>query len=255
MIQGQKHLSHVEVSAFIDGELSASEVQDIEHHLTTCHACALSVVSAGQLKAATVRASERFVAPPDTLSRLAAQLHSETPRKPTRVYPIRPWIWGAVAAALIVAASVFGWREATRSNSLTAELLDQHLAVLSSGATPEVISSDRHTVKPWFQGKLPFSFNLPDPLPAETTLKGGDLTFLHGQPAALLLFAIGKHQVSVFVTQRSSGERAVVLLRTQSGFNLHYADTHDLRIIGVSDVNSAELVRLISVLAEAQSPR
>ena len=69
------------------------------------------------------------------------------------------------------------WRQMRQADSLSAELLDQHLATLSSGAAPEVISTDRHTVKPWFQGKLPFSFNLPDKLPADTTLKGGDLTY------------------------------------------------------------------------------
>src|SRR6202012_3814639 len=107
----------------------------------------------------------------------------------------------------------------------------QHLATLSSGASPEVISTDRHTVKPWFQGKLPFSFDLPDALPAETTLKGGDFTYLHGQPAALLLFTIHKHEVSVFLTQRSGNAVPAVLPAVRSGFTIRHATTQDLSIV------------------------
>src|SRR6202035_5334129 len=117
------------------------------------------------------------------------------------------------------------WRQIHQTNNLSAELLDQHLSTLSSGATPQVISTDRHTVKPWFQGRLPFSFNLPDAqaLPPDTTLRGANLTYLRGQPAALLLFTI------------------------------HSATTPDLQIVAVSDVNPADLDALVAVLAKAQS--
>jgi anti-sigma factor RsiW len=255
MIQEHQHLSSDQVSTYIDGELSSNEAHDLRQHLATCHSCALSVVSAMQLKAATTRVSERVLPPPEALSRLTAQLRLEIPKRPARVYPIRSWAWGALAASLIVVLSLIGWRETRQSNSLSAELLDQHLAVLSSGASPEVISSDRHTVKPWFQGKLPFSFNLPNALPAGTTLDGGDLTFVHGRPAALLLFTIGKHRASIFLTQRSANESAPASLGTQSGFTIHFANTHDLRITAVSDVNPSDLDLLMTALVEAQSPR
>jgi anti-sigma factor RsiW len=68
-----------------------------------------------------------------------------------------------------------------------------------------VLSSDRHTVKPWFQGKLPFSFNLPEGLPSDTTLDGANLTYLHNRPVAQLLYSIGRHRVSVFVQQSTGG--------------------------------------------------
>ena len=121
-------------------------------------------------------------------------------------------------------------------------------------ATPQVISTDRHTVKPWFQGRLPFSFNLPDAtaLPPDTTLKGADLTYLNGQPAALLLFTIHKHEVSVFLTQRATGPTLTTLPPTRAGFTLHTATTPDLRIIAVSDVNPADLDRLVASLVHAQ---
>jgi anti-sigma factor RsiW len=249
------HLEPDQLSAFIDGELSSSDTYEIQQHLADCHTCALRVLSATQLKLATARAAERFAVPPEALARLTAQLRPQEPKKVARIYSFRSITWSAIAAALVLAVSLIGWRQIRQTNTLSAELLDQHLATLSSGATPEVISTDRHTVKPWFQGKLPFSFNLPEALPADTTLKGGDLAYLSGQPAALLLFTIHKHEVSIFFTQRSGSPAASVPFGTQSGFTIHHASTHDLRIIAVSDVNPADLDLLVSALVEAQSPR
>jgi anti-sigma factor RsiW len=255
MTQTTDHLNPDILTAFIDGELPTAESPAIQQHVTNCHICALRVVSAMQLKAATARAGQRFAPPPGALGRLTARLQQEQPKKTARIYSFRPATWAALAACLVLAVSLIGWRQIRQANALSAELLDQHLATLSSGASPEVISTDRHTVKPWFQGKLSFSFNLPDALPAETTLRGGDLTYLNGQPTALLLFTIHKHEVSVFLTQRSGSPIATVLPGIRSGFAIHYATTRDLRIVAISDVNPADLDLLVSALVQAQSPR
>jgi len=268
------HLGPDQLNAFIDSELSPAEQQGIEQHLATCHACTLRVLSTTQLKAATARAGQRFAPPPEALARLTAQLRAQqatpepspqtnqTPQAPAkktaRIYTMssfRPAAWAALAAAILLTISLLGWRQFHQTNALAAELLDQHLFTLSSAATPQVISTDRHTVKPWFQGRLPFSFNLPDAtaLPSDTTLKGADLTYLNGQPAALLLFTIHKHEVSVFLTQRSTSPTLVTLPSNRAGFTLHTATTPDLRIVAVSDVNPADLDNLIAALVKAQA--
>jgi anti-sigma factor RsiW len=260
--QSAEHLDPYKLSAFIDGELSPTERQGIERHLTTCHACSLRVLSATQLKSATARAGQRFVPPPEALARLTAQLSSQkiSPQQQTkpaaRIYSMPPAVWAALAAIALLSISLLGWRQLHQTNTLAAELLDQHLATLSSGAIPQVISTDRHTVKPWFQGRLPFSFNLPDAtaLPPDTILKGADLTYLSGQPAALLLFTIHKHEVSVFLTQRATSPTLTTLPNARAGFTLHTATTADLRIIAVSDVNPADLDLLIAALVRSQSP-
>jgi len=253
MSQISQHPEPIQLTAFVDGELSHGEAQAIQQHLSDCHACTLRVLSDTQLKAATARASQRFVPPPAALQRLASQLAPQETTRSSRRLSSYSWAWAAAAAVFILAVWLLGWRQMKQTNNLTAELLDQHLAVLSTGAVPEVISSDRHTVKPWFQGKLPFSFNLPETLPPDTTLKGGDLTFLDGQPAALLLFTIQKHQVSVFVTQQP-GISVLRLPANQSGFAIKSASTRDLRVTAISDVNPAELERLVAALVAVQSP-
>ncbi len=247
-----EHLDPDRLSALVDGELSTADAEAVQQHLAQCQSCVLRAFSAAQLKAATARAGQRFAPSPETLARLTVQLPSAQPSR-ARVIPFRRTAWAALAATLLFALALIGWRQFHQASTLSAELLDQHLATLSADATPQVLSSDRHTVKPWFQGKLPFSFNLPDPLPANMTLKGGDLTYLDGQPAALLLFAIGRHQVSVFLTQHTSGPTIAVLPGDRSGFSIRSATTADLRIVAVSNVNPPELDRLLSALVQAQS--
>jgi anti-sigma factor RsiW len=269
--QINEHLNPDALNAFIDDELAPAERLGIEQHLTTCHACTLRALSATQLKAAAARAGHRFAPPPEALARLTAQLRSQSqlqtkpqtqtnqqpqPKTPARLYSIRPAARAALAAAILLTISLLSWRQLHQTNTLAAELLDQHLATLSSAATPQVISSDRHTVKPWFQGRLPFSFNLPDPaaLPSDTILKGADLTYLNGQPVALLLFTIHKHEVSIFLMQRSTNSTLSTLSGVRAGFIIHTATTPDLRIVAVSDVNPSDLDNLLAVLVQIQKP-
>jgi anti-sigma factor RsiW len=267
------HLDPDTLNAYIDGELPSARQQGIEQHLAGCHACTLRVLSATQLKAATARAGQRFAPPPEALARLTAQVRSQSqqesqpqpqsqpqPKPTARLYSmrpasIRPAAWAALAAAIVIAVSLLGWRQLRQTNTLAAELLDQHLATLSSAATPQVLSTDRHTVKPWFQGRLPFSFNLPDAtaLPPDTALKGADLTYLNGQPAALLLFTIHKHEVSIFLMQRFTSPTLAALPEARAGFTLHTAATPDLRVIAVSDVNPSDLDKLLTALVQAQN--
>lgn len=253
-IHTTEHFTPHTLSAFIDGELSPDEERNTQLHLVDCHPCALRALSATQLKAATARAGHCFRPAPEVLARLNARLHAE-PTAGARIRSIRPIAWGALAAAIMLAVSLLGWRQVRQSNTLAAELLDQHLAVLSSNTEPQVISSDRHTVKPWFQGRLPFSFNLPESeaLPPDTTLKGADLTYFEGQPAALLIFTIHKHQVTVLLTQQENDLVLAGIPKNRAGFTIHSATTPHLHIIAVSDVNPAELDLLISVLARVQA--
>jgi anti-sigma factor RsiW len=249
-----EHLAPQQLDAFVDGEILADDIEVVEQHLAGCHACTLRVLAATQLKTATTAAAQqRFVAPPESLARLSAQLRQQPQKKTARVYSVGSMRLGALAACILLSISLLSWRQLSQANTISAELLDQHLAVLSSGAVPEVLSSDRHTVKPWFQGKLPVSFNLPDVLPADTVLKGGDLTYLAGQPAAMLLFSIHKHQVSIFLTKGGGRVASIASRDNRSGFGIRSATTRELQITAVSDGNPSEVDALVVAIARAQS--
>jgi anti-sigma factor RsiW len=135
--------------------------------------------------------------------------------------------------------------------ALVTEVFDQHVATLAANLPPQVISTDRHTVKPWFQGKIPFSFNLPESLPKDTTLDGANLTYLHNQPVAQLLYSIGKHRVSVFV--KPTPGRPNGKLTEHSGFHVMDSGTDDLEVVAVSDVDPARLAELVNTIRKAQT--
>ena len=253
MIETFQHPGPDTINAYVDGQLPADEERDAQQHLVACHSCALRVLSAMQLKAATARAGHCFAPTSEVVARLTARLRAE-PGPVARIHSFRPVAWGSLAAAVMLAVSLMGWNQFRHSNTLAAELLDQHLAVLSVDAAPQVISSDRHTVKPWFQGRLPFSFNLPESeaLPPDTTLKGADLAYFDGQPAALLIFTIHKHQVTVLLSQQPSEVALSEIPKARAGFTIHSTTTSHLHIIAVSDVNPTELDLLIAALARVQ---
>jgi len=258
-----EHLQPGQIDAFADHELSPDQARAVQQHIGACHSCSLRVLSTIELKQATVEAGRHLEPSPAMLSRLASQLQQNTiskPRtdarpQPKRVlqFPRANVLWPALAAALLlVAVCLATWNVRRTHNALSAEVLDQHLATLSTAATPQVLSTDRHTVKPWFEGKLPFSFNLPEAsaLPPNTILKGADLTYLGGHSAALLLFTVGKHQVSVFVSDQSSPGTALSAAR--SGFSIRSTTAGELRLIAVGDVDPPQLDRLLALLASAQ---
>jgi anti-sigma factor RsiW len=169
--------------------------------------------------------------------------------------------WATSCALLLVFASIFVFQRDSRRIAiasseyagLVTEICDQHVATLAANLPPQVLSSDRHTVKPWFQGKIPFSFNLPENLPSDTKLEGANLTYLHNQPAALLLYSIGKHRVSVFVRQKTTAALSNGLLTEHAGFYVARFGTDDLDVVAVSDVDPARLSSLVSLIEQVQT--
>jgi anti-sigma factor RsiW len=144
-------------------------------------------------------------------------------------------------------------RASAEHAALITEVFDQHVATLANNQPLQVISTDRHTVKPWFQGRIPFSFNLPQGLPSDTTLDGANLTYLDNQPVAQLLYSIGKHRVSVFLRQKSGKTEANELLAERSGFHVIGFNTDDLEVVAVSDVDPVRLSDLVGVIKQAQT--
>jgi len=257
------HLSPVLISALADGELSRDEFASVNEHLAGCSECTSAALGQSLLKSATARAGQRYTPPADLRERLAHLASQETSRlqatpSERTSRPAIAYRWVAAAALLLISVSLFfvgrnAQRTSTEQAALVTEVCDQHITTLAANAPPEVISSDRHTVKPWFQGKLPFSFNLPQSLPADTTLDGANLTYLHNQPAAQLLFSIGKHRVSVFVQQRSGAAEPSSLSADHSGFHVAGFRTPDLEVVAVSDVDPARLSDLAGRIEQAQS--
>ena len=260
------HLSVPMLNALADGELSVDQLATANHHLSQCSLCTYEALFHSLLKSATAKAGQRYSPTPNLHARLALRIREEFSHvsHPDNVrLDVRSSIlygWATAAALLLISVGIalvqHNWnRSATASAqyaALATEAFDQHIAALAVNSPPEVISSDRHTVKPWFQGKLPFTFNLPENLPDGTTLDGANLTYIHGRPTAQLLYSVGRHRASVYLQIRSDDKITTGLSRDHSGFHVVSFSTPDLDGIAVSDVDPARLSDLVSIISQAQ---
>ncbi len=159
-----------QLDAYLDGELPAEPMRSLDAHLRTCPACTVDVLSRVQLKRAIKTAGERFTPSSEFREKVQKKIAAKPPRL---------WSFGwAVAAALVIllmAGSLVTYLEKQnlRQRHLYSELADLHVSTLASANPVDVVSSDRHTVKPWFQGKIPFTFNLPELQNTDFILLGG----------------------------------------------------------------------------------
>lgn len=264
-----EHLTLDQLNLFADGELSSEQVARINEHLSECQACTASALSQMVLKSTAARAGRRYVMPAGLQERLLQRASQEAPKveatlnrgvdvteaRRARKFGLLGW----AAAVVLLLASVRvvylqrGAMARADEAALVTEVCDQHIGTLAANQEPQVLSSDRHTVKPWFQGKIPFSFNLPEALPPDTKLDGANLAYLHNLPVAQLLYSIGKHRVSVFVREREEASAPVALVTEHSGFHVVTLSTEELEFVAVSDVDPVRLRSLMDALVQAQS--
>ena len=183
---------------YLDGELAGPEATDIEKHLRGCPSCAADALSRLQWKRTIHAAGQRFVPAPEFRLKIQQGI---APKKHSRME--RRWVWNWVAAAVlgVLVLSTAVWFQRARGDQEMSELADLHVSTLASANPVDVVSSDRHTVKPWFQGKLPFSFNLPELHGGPFQLLGGRVTYFQRNPGAHLLFQYREHRISVFLFQ------------------------------------------------------
>jgi anti-sigma factor RsiW len=266
------HPSLATLNALADGELATDELAAVARHLHGCSPCTSRALEQSLLKSATARAGQRHALPDGMRERMESLVSSQNITRRVgeeKIAPLRPsgnrsvrWAGWAVAATLLVSTSGLTVIEinhhrtqmtAAESAALATEVSDQHIATMAANLPPQVLSSDRHTVKPWFQGKIPFSFNLPEDLPEDTKLEGANLAYLHNRPVAQLLYSIGKHRVSVFVQERTAGVETRTQAPAHAGFWLASFNTTALNVIAISDVDQAKLTQLIALIERAQS--
>ena len=155
---------------------------------------------------------------------------------------------------LLQRASQRAGKDSAEQAALVTQVLDQHVATLADNMPPQVVSTDRHTVKPWFQGKVPFAFNLPELAGTQFKLLGGKVIYFNNASGAQLLFTSGKHQLSVFLFQDQPGLMPAAPIAGSSrahGFNIETWSQNGLRYAVISDTNPADLHVLSELLKAA----
>lgn len=184
------------IGLYVDGELEPREEQAMAGHLQSCAECSAAVLEQQALKKAVRVAGKRFTAPPELYASVHRQMQ---PKKSTGL-----WLKASalVASAALLAIVAFAWiSRPAASNATVAQLIDQHVIMLASVNPYDVISQDPHTVKPWFQGKVPFTFNPAVPADSPFKLLGGKLVYAQRSPGAELVYQVRQHKISVFIFQ------------------------------------------------------
>lgn len=245
------------MDAYADGELAPAEVEAFRAHAALCPDCASSALAAVEAKTAVRRAGMRYTAPSTLRVRVLDEMRASDASAPVAKLPAQravliPWPRWAMAAAAVVllAAGLFFLAGRYQRQSTLAEFADLHVANLASANPVEVVSTDRHTVKPWFQGRIPFTFDLPDLQGSPFTLTGGRVTYFHQEPGAHLIFTYQRHMISAFIF-RDTPQLAITKASfsdRDTSFNLQTWTSDGLRYVLVSDVNAATVEQLAALL-------
>ena len=247
-------LTQTVLHGYLDGELDAARAADFERHLISCAACVAALEAQESLRSSLLHARLYERAPNSLRQKIQAQLSGTLH---SSVVPIRnpaPWRWLAVAAAFLLAVFL-GWRlfPLLRGNqeetTLASAIVDAHLRSLQPGHLEDVQSTDQHTVKPWFDGRIDFAPPVHDFVNEGFPLQGGRLDVVHGRTVAVLVYARRKHLINVFVWPTTEPD-SEPLSGSQLGY--HWTDWRKsgMEMCAVSDVSSGDLAELQRLLMQ-----
>jgi anti-sigma factor RsiW len=238
------------LAEYLDGELSPDHAVAVQQHIGECPRCAAEISELVGLKRSLRAARGRFTPTTEFRRKIQQQI-----AKPQHSWWRTRFVLAlATAAVFLVVASVLWVRHSRGTDSLS-EVADLHVEALASANPVDVVSTDRHTVKPWFQNKIPFSFNIPELAGTEFSLLGGRLVYLRQQPAAQLIFTMRKHQISLLIFRRT-GEIAHALLagdevEKHNSFSVETAEAQDLLLVVIGDVDSNKIRKLTQMVKSA----
>lgn len=238
-----------QLDSYVDSELKEDELAELESHLRTCPFCAAQALGRLQMKRMTQAVGARYSPTPQFRLRIEQSIKAK--RKPLWTFAWLPRVAVAAAVLAVVIGSAGLWLQHSRREQVLTEWADLHVSALASTNPVDVISSDRHTVKPWFAGKLPFTFNLPEPQGSPFRLIGGRVVYFDHNPGAQLLFSYGQHQLSVFIFQDHPNAMpfsAGAATTRKLAFNLETWADGGLRYVVISDAERSTVHELSELL-------
>jgi mycothiol system anti-sigma-R factor len=245
-------LTHSVLHGYLDGELDAARAGEFERHLESCRECIAALESQEALRASLQRIGFYERAPASLHQKVRADLKgARVSIIPSRQLPVR---WLALAAAILIIA-LAGWRIFPMLNhdgyeaTMAAEIVDAHLRSLQPGHLTDVTSTDQHTVKPWFDGKLDFAPPVRDFADTGFPLIGGRIDAISGRTVAALVYGRRKHIVNVFIWPTKEADSAP---RSGSQVGYYWINWRKggMELCAVSDVSPADLDALQHLISE-----
>jgi anti-sigma factor RsiW len=236
------------LNASVDGEIDSVQRAALDSHVEICSSCAADLEKLENVRYAIRNEMSYYKAPADLRSQVRVALRGAE-YLDSKAHRTGWQVWGAVAASLAfcaLAATPFLVNARNQSQLAAKELLSAHQRALI-GRSVDVISSDQHTVKPWFNGKLPFSPPVTDLASDGFPLEGGRVDYAGERPVAALVYGRRLHKIDVFV-RPSAGENAPPSHFESNGYNEISWKKDDFLFTAVSDLNGAELAGFADLL-------
>jgi anti-sigma factor RsiW len=246
------------LSAYIDGELDAGEALDIAAHLASCAACSadynqlLKTVDSMHQLMPPLRAPDELRARITASVRAAGAPRTETARPIRSSRQSRPWLMAAAVLVMIGAAYALGARTSAQpSASLADAALSAHVRSLQQGHLTDVASTDQHTVKPWFTGKLDFSPVVARLESEGFPLVGGRVDYVADHPAAALVYKRRAHVINVLTYPSATKATVAPRMETQRGYQIASWSAGGMDYWVVTDLNADELRTFCTLIREA----
>jgi anti-sigma factor RsiW len=245
------------VEGYVDRELDLVTTLEIEAHLEACPACARIRENHLALRSALHASPLYFGAPEGLHKRIhGALLERESREGGKSTSPLSWWWssrWLAVAASVaLIAVAIWrvpnGFRPGPAEDLIAREVVSSHIRSLMPDHLTDVPSSDRHTVKPWFNGKLDFSPTVEDLAAHGFPLVGGRLDYIGSRPVAALVYRRGKHLINVFIWPSGSGSNPAERAESRQGYHLLHWARAGMTYWVASDLNRAELEQFAALL-------
>jgi anti-sigma factor RsiW len=235
------------VQAEFDGELDAAQAARLVAHRQHCPICTAAGETLARTRAMLRERPDELYEPMPADLRRRLMAHLEQAR-PAAVKPsgsrLRLW-WSAgagfglgAACAAMIALLVLGPLGAP---DLTQELVASHIRALQPGHLEDVVSTDRHTVKPWFDGRVDFAPPVKDLAAQGFPLKGGRLDYVGGQPVAALVYQRDRHIVDLYAWPQPGASAGAPTTAERDGYNVVHWNANDMSLWAVSDVEASQL--------------
>jgi anti-sigma factor RsiW len=250
--------------AYSDGELDLVRSLEIEEHVKTCGSCAQELREQQILRKSIRAASLHHRAPESLRERIIASANAAQskgseqssfailPVRAARRPPVLEWL--AVAAAILIALAlgiraIPGVLNARQGDLVAEELVASHIRSLQPGHLMDVVSTDQHTVKPWFDGKVDFAPPVRDLANQGYPLIGGRLDYVGNRDVAALVYQLRKHYINVFVWPDDGQQTKAPQTISRQGYNVVCRSNGSMRLCGVSDVSADDLRQFMEILS------
>ncbi len=229
------------IHAMIDGELDAGHAREVEAHAAGCSRCATAIAAYRRMSQAIASADLSYAAPARLRRRIEASLPKRATAEPSRRLVLGGFAMGSAVSALAATGLFIVALRNDDQERMTSEIVSAHLRSLQPGHLTDVLSTDQHTVKPWFDGRIDVAPPVIDLTAQGFTLIGGRLDYVDARPIGAVVYKRRAHVINLFVGQTSRMEHRAPRSETFQGYNIRSWSNRGLNFWAVSDIGADEL--------------